>query len=240
MTAVVISQPMLFPWVGLFEQIRLADIFVHYGDVQFSKGSLTNRVQIKTAKGVKWMTMPLVNFSLGQAIDDVRINMSTNWRNQHIDMLKQAYAEAPYRRQMLSLVESVYGEQLETVGAMSRQSMETCCDYYGLSEGKRFVDVRELGISGVSSQRVLDIVKSLGGDRYITGWGARNYLDHQSFEDAGIRVEYMNYEKANYPQLHGEFTPFVSVLDLIANVGKSGIDYIQSGTIYWKEYVSNE
>ena len=49
MTVVVISQPMLFPWVGMFEQIRLADVYVHYTDVQFSKGSFVNRVQIKTA-----------------------------------------------------------------------------------------------------------------------------------------------------------------------------------------------
>ena len=57
-TRVVISQPMLFPWVGLFEQIRAADVYVHYDDVQFSKGSFTNRVQIKTARGPRWLTVP--------------------------------------------------------------------------------------------------------------------------------------------------------------------------------------
>ena len=50
MTTVVISQPMFFPWVGMFEQIALADVYVHYDDVQFSKGSFTNRVQLKTAR----------------------------------------------------------------------------------------------------------------------------------------------------------------------------------------------
>ena len=76
--------------------------------------------------------------------------------------------------------------------------------------------------------------------RYVTGLGARNYLDHQLFEDAGIRVEYMCYEKAIYPQLHGEFTPHVSILDLIANTGKEGVENIRSGTTYWKNYLSHE
>ena len=71
---VVISQPMFFPWVGMFEQIRLADIYVHYGDVRFSKGSYVNRVQIKTAQGVRWLTVPLQGVSLGQVIEQVRIN----------------------------------------------------------------------------------------------------------------------------------------------------------------------
>ena len=69
---IVISQSMLFPWIGLMEQIRLADVFVHYNDVQFSKGSFVNRVQIKTSQGTKWMTVPLENLHLGQRINEVK------------------------------------------------------------------------------------------------------------------------------------------------------------------------
>ena len=66
MTTVVVSQPMLFPWVGLFEQIRLADVFVHYDDVAFSKGSFFNRVQIKTLEvGSKWFNGPATTFRTG-------------------------------------------------------------------------------------------------------------------------------------------------------------------------------
>lgn len=230
---------MFFPWIGLFEQIRLADVYVYYGDVQFSKGSFVNRVQIKTAQGIKWLTVPLQGVSLGQSIDQVQINSSFNWR-VHLDVLRQAYAGAPYCEQMVALVESVYSRPVQTIGDLSRASIDVCCSYFGLSANRRFVDVRDLGIGGARSQRVLDIVKALSGTQYITGLGARNYLDHQLFENAGIRVEYMNYEKAPYLQLHGEFTPFVSILDLIANVGEEGSEYIRSGTIYWKDYLNNE
>lgn len=237
---VVISQPMFFPWVGMFEQIRLADIYVHYGDVQFSKGSFANRVQIKTAQGVKWLTVPLQDVSLGQSIDEVQINVRIDWRAQHMDMLKQAYAAAPYCKEMLALVESVYRQPVDSIAMLSRLSIEACCNYFGLDAGRRFIDVRQLAIGGSSSQRVLDIVCALGGTRYVTGLGARNYLDHQLFENAGVRVEYMDYLKLPYPQLHGEFTPYVSILDLIANTGKDGISYIQSGTVYWKDYLNHE
>ena len=180
---VVISQPMYFPWVGMFEQIRLADVYVHYGDVQFSKGSFTNRVQIKTAQGIKWLTVPLKDVSIGQAIDEVRINASVDWRRQHMDMLKQAYAGTLHLKDMLGLVDSVFQRQADSVGM---------------------------------------------------------YLNHQLFEDAGVRVEYMDYQKLPYEQLHCEFTPYVSILDLIANMGKEGIEVIRSGTIYWKEYLNHE
>jgi WbqC-like protein len=38
MTAVVILQPQFFPWIGYFEQVHRADIFVHFADVQLPQG----------------------------------------------------------------------------------------------------------------------------------------------------------------------------------------------------------
>lgn len=231
---------MFFPWVGMFEQIRLADVYVHYGDVQFSKGGFSNRVQVKTPQGIKWLSVPLEGRTLGQSIEEVRINSRIDWRAQHLGMLRGAYARAPHFGEMMELVDSVYGRTWLSIGELSRASMEVLCEYFGLSEGRRYLDVRQLAIAGASSQRVVDIVKALEGRRYVTGWGARNYLDHQLFEDAGIRVEYMDYQKRPYPQLHGEFTPYVSALDLVANVGREGGNYMRSGAIYWKQWLERD
>lgn len=236
---IVISQPMLFPWVGMFEQIRLANVYVHYSDVQYSKGSFVNRVQIKTSVGTRWLTVPLKKLQLGQRIEDVRINDQTNWRQKHLSLLQQAYADAPYVQEMIELVNSVYYGRYETIDQLSEATIIAICRYYGLNEGRTFVDVRTLNISGRSSQRVLDIVLALGGDVYVSGLGALQYLDHQLFDENGVNVQYMNYRKTPYPQLHGEFTPFVSILDLIANQGEAGLKYICSGTVDWKELVKH-
>ena len=237
---VVISQPMFFPWVGMFEQVRLADHFVFYDDVQFSKGSFVNRVQIKTAAGIKWLTVPLKGLSLGQRIQDVQVDGAKNWQRQHIDMLKQAYAQAPGLKDMLALVQEVHDLAPATVGALSEASMVAVCRWFGIDTGRQFHHIGELPVGGSGSQRVLDIVQRLHGSRYITGLGAANYLDHEAFEQAGVAVEYMAYRKTPYPQLHGEFTPYVSILDLIANVGHAGIDHICSGTTHWKEFLHHE
>jgi hypothetical protein len=83
-----------------------------------------------------------------------------------------------------------------------------------------------------------DLVRVLE-EAAITGLGARDYLEHEMFDRAGVRVEYMTYRKVPYPQLHGAFTPYVSVLDLIANTGKSGKSVIVSGSVYWKDFLAN-
>lgn len=237
---IVISQPMFFPWVGMLEQIRLADCYVNYDDVQFSKGSFVNRVQIKAAGGTTWLTVPLRGLSLGQTIAEVAIDTSKNWQRQHLQTLRQAYATAPFLKDMLALVEQVYAGASATIGELSERSLMALCVYFGLDHNKRFLQISDLNVPGQSSQRVLDIVALLDGDRYITGLGAAKYLDHPAFDDAGIRVEYMAYRKEAYPQLHGEFTPYVSALDLIANTGADGAKYIASGTTYWREFLNHE
>lgn len=234
---IVISQPMYFPWVGMLEQVRLAEHFVFYDDVQFSKGSFVNRVQIKTAAGIKWLTVPIHGFSLGQRIKDVQIDSRKDWRRQHLDMLRQAYAAAPYLEDMLRLVKDAFDANPKSIGDLSRLSIMVLCDYFGLRHQTHFHDIQSLGIPGSGSDRVLQIVQRVGGNTYITGHGARNYLDHEAFERVGVSVHYMNYRCSPYPQLHSQFTPYVSALDLVANCGVEGEKLIRSATVNWRDFI---
>lgn len=236
---VVISQSMYFPWVGMLEQMRLADVFVHYDDVPFSKGSFTNRVQIKQPGGsTVWMTVPLYDFKLGQRIDEVLVQDRRTWVSKHLTMLRYSFGQAPYAHDALGLAEHVFSGHACTISNVARTSMLALADYLGLSATTRFVNSADLKIQGSSSQRVLDVVKLNGGTRYITGHGASQYLDHRLFEKQGIEVAYMDYQCKPYAQSHGAFTPYVSALDLIAHVGPAGIDCLVSNSIYWRDFLN--
>jgi WbqC-like protein family len=237
---VVISQPMYFPWIGLFEQVKLCDIYVHYDDVQFSKGSFTNRVQIKTSspKGFSWITVPLKGISLEARINELQVDNQKNWQNQHLDILNQTYKAAPYKKDMIEIVKNLFDCKTNLISEISKKSMELIIDYYNFANNKSFYVSSRLNIEGKSSERVYRIVRHFDGTRYITGHGAKQYLNHQHFDENGIKVEYMNYLRLPYNQLYGEFNPHVSTLDLIANIGKKGEEYFKSTTKYWKEFLA--
>jgi WbqC-like protein family len=95
---------MYFPWIGQLEQIRAANVFVSYDDVQFTRGFF-NRVQVKVPTGTAWMTVPIRDFHRGQTIDMVRVDDRQDWRTRHLDLLRRSYREAPFAREMLALVE---------------------------------------------------------------------------------------------------------------------------------------
>ncbi len=228
---------MYFPWVGLLEQVRLADIFIHYDDVQYARG-FYNRVQAKTANGSKWITVPLSNHHRGQRIDEVLIDNQTDWRSQHRDALKQAYMKAPYRDEMLALVDEVFSKSAKFLSDVSRESIYALVRYFKLDTKVQFMSSSDMNIPGASSQRLHDLCVAVAADVYITGHGARNYLDHDLFERSGINIEYMKYDIIPYSQLHGDFTPYVSALDLVANCGQEGARFITSNSIYWRDFLN--
>jgi hypothetical protein len=229
---------MLFPWVGMFEQVALADVFVHYDDVQFSKGSFTNRVQLKTPTGSTWMTVPLANVHLGQLIRDLQADDSTRWRERHLEQLRGSLSGAPFLEPVLQLVAEVYatpGPLVETL----IQGIEQVADRLDPSTAAtQFVRSSDLSVAGVSGQRVLDIVRYFEGSVYVTGHGARGYLDAGAFEDAGVEVRYMDYACRPYPQMHGDFTPFVTVLDLLANAGPGAGSSLDPRTVDWRSFLA--
>ena len=234
---VVVSQPMFFPWAGLFEQIRLADVFVYYDDVQFSKGSFENRVQIKTAAGLKWLTVPVRYERLSKTLLETHVDDSRDWRGSHLAFLRQQFRSAPFVGEALSIVEKVYSRSVTSLAELSIASMDEVCSYFEIADPLQFKRSSSLGIPGRSSARVLDIVGAFEGLRYVTGHGAKNYLDHEAFEERGVRVEYMDYAMQAYPQLFGPFTGSVSILDLIANMGHAGREILSPRTVFWKEFV---
>jgi hypothetical protein len=234
MKTVVISQPMYFPWVGLLEQMRHADVFVHLDDAQFSKGGFFNRVQLKTAEGTPWLTVPLAETKLGQSLNETQM-AKHDWRRKQLATLRQAYAAAPHVEEMLDLVESVLEIEHESLAALSAASVEALAAFFEITP-KEIQWSSAMDVESTGSARVLAICEALGAECYVTGHGAREYLDHAAFEAAGVRVEYLEYEKREYPQLHGAFTPFVSALDLAANCGGTGREVIASGTVYWKDF----
>lgn len=235
---IVISQPMYFPWVGQLEQIALADAFVFYDDVQYSRGGFFNRVQIKSAQGTRWMTVPLRNQRLGQLINEVRLDNQRGWQRSQIDAFRQAYKGAPFLKDALALMAAVLDGSHSSLAELSMASTYALANYYSLDANCRFLQSSQLSIGGHGTRRVVDSCAALGAGHYLTGHGGRRYLEHEAFEEKGIDVSYINYGYAPYPQLHGGFTPYVTALDLVANCGPQGKEYIRGNSMPWRKFIS--
>jgi hypothetical protein len=82
---------------------------------------------------------------------------------------------------------------------------------------------------------VLAIVQELRGECYLSGRGGRNYLLHEEFERAQVDVQYMVYDFIPWGQGGRSFTPYVTTLDLISEVGFSQArDHLACRSAPWR------
>ena len=231
----VVSQPMFLPWVGLFEQVRLADVFIHYDDVQLPQGrSFMSRVQFRSGNGVSWLTVPIDHTKSGKLINETVLVAPEQWRSKHLRTIQHAYAKRPYFKLMFELVEKIYSQPANHLAEFNIGAIEEIARWLGLAP--LFRRSSEMNVAGASTERLIGLCEATACDIYVTGHGALNYLNHEQFEDKGITVRYMNYQKAPYEQGYPEFTPFVSIIDAIANCGESARELLCSDAIYWRDF----
>jgi hypothetical protein len=239
----VITQPMLMPWHGLFSQLLLADRVLVYDDVQLphgggaSRGFMT-RVQIKTPKGTEWLSIPVQRSGQGnQRICDALVG-ATDWRRQHLARIEQAYRKAPFfRRVWDEVVLPIYGNESPCLSDFLTGSMEVIAAVLGVATPLERSSRGDWADGLTSTARVVEICRRLGARDYLSGNGGMEYLDYEPFERNGIRVHYMSYRLRPYHQLHGEFTPYLSLLDLFFCAGPDEARaHLESTPVYWKDW----
>lgn len=228
MSTCVILQPSYLPWRGYFDLVHEADVFVFYDDVQYDKHGWRNRNRIKTSSGTQWLTVPVLskgNVSAGVTIKDVGIAWTQDWAKKHLSTIRQAYARAPFFKDVLPLVEGLFSKRHERLVDLTVETTIALAEALGITR-TRFVRSSELGIEGGKTERLVRLCRHLGADRYLSGPSARDYIEASLFADAGIALDYKAYDYPEYEQLHPPYDPQVSILDLLFMKGPDAPRFI--------------
>ncbi|MCS6820379.1 MAG: WbqC family protein [Microscillaceae bacterium] len=227
MKKVLITQSNYIPWKGYFDAIQLVDEVILYDDMQYTKRDWRNRNLIKTPQGVQWLTIPVeVKGKFFQAIKDVKIS-DHNWNTKHWKTLQTVYAKAPCFKEHKDFFENLYHNCHETYLSQINWYFLTHINHFlGIKTPMRFSSDFVL-IEG-KTERLVNLCQQLQATDYYSGSAAKSYLDEALFEQAGIRLHYLDYSGyPEYPQLYPPFTHQVSILDLIFNTGKQATKYMK-------------
>ena len=86
---VAIHQPEHFPYMGFFEKMKTADIFVILDDVQYKKNNWQNRNKFLNKNEVEeWFTVQVEKGATSKQIKDVKV-VDGPWRKKVVKKLEQ-------------------------------------------------------------------------------------------------------------------------------------------------------
>lgn len=227
MKKIAILQSNYIPWKGYFDMIAAVDEFIIYDDMQYTRRDWRNRNLIKTKQGLQWLTIPVqVKGKYHQKIRDTRIDGSS-WALDHWKALTQHYRRAPHFDAVATWVEPLYlAEDYTHLSPLNRRFIEAVCEYLDI---KTIINNSwDYTLLDGKTERLADLCKQAGCTEYVSGPAAKNYIDETVFNECGIKLTYFDYSGyLEYPQLWGEFSHGVTILDLLFNCGQDASRYMR-------------
>jgi hypothetical protein len=227
MKKVAIVQSNYIPWKGYFDLIAAVDEFILYDDAQYTRRDWRNRNLIKTPHGVRWLTVPVkVKGKYHQLIRDTEID-GTDWAQAHWKALAQNYSRTRHFKEVAALLEPLYLQHRRThLSALNRDLIAAVCAYLGI--GTKISSSLDFKLIAGRSERLADLCVQAGGTEYLSGPAARVYLEDQVFAARGVNITWFDYSAyPEYPQLWGDFSHTVTILDLLFNCGKDSPRYMR-------------
>ena len=225
---VAVIQSSYIPWKGYFDIINDVDIFLFHEDLQYTKLDWRNRNKIKTAGGSKWITVPISDSKnyMKYNIDQVKVLPDNKWQKKHLNSLKSNYAKSKYFNEYKTLLEDIYlRHEWESLSEMNIYMTKKICEILGIDT--QFFNSVDFEFHGKKTDKLINICKHFEADHYLSGPAARDYIEEEKFQDAGITLEYKDYSGyPEYSQLYPPFDHYVTVLDLIFNYGPQSPFYI--------------
>ena len=227
---IAIMQPTWLPWVGYFDLIDQSDIFVILDDVQFSNHTWQQRNQIKTDKGLKWLTVPVYSKDrFGQKIIDVEIDVG-KFPEKMLYQIKEHYSKSIYFSDYFyDFEELLLGYKGKFLCDLNVTVLKWIMSKLDINT--KIIHSSAIDIGGKRGERTVAILNNFNEKNYLSPMGSYNYLkeDIKYFKQSNINSTFQNYIHPEYNQLYQPFLASASIIDLMFNNGVESMNIIRSG-----------
>jgi hypothetical protein len=210
---VAIHQPHYLPWLGYLHRMGQADLFILLDDVQFERGNYQNRTQVRVNGAAHWLTVPVLQRSQQERIDEKRIDARQDWAATHFETLRRAYGRAAAAAPLRAIYETPW----ERLVDLNEATLHFLRGAFGISTP--LVKSSELGVRGAKSERVLNLCQAVGAEALLVGLGgSRDYLDREAFARAGVELVFQQFQHPVYAQRGpAPFVAGLSAVDFLFN-----------------------
>jgi hypothetical protein len=216
------NQPTYLPWLGYFEQIARAEIFVFLDMVQYEKESWQCRNRLKSTNGEPfWLTVPVAKQPLDTTIREIRIAPGRPWwRTKHLRSIQHSLGTCPYFHEIYPHLERWLNTDYQLLADLNIDGIQLIAGLLGLSP--KFIRASQLAPEGHKTRLVVGLCKQLGASQFYCTAGSKTaYMAEEEymFAEAGIQLTYQSWLHPTYRQRGAGFVSHLSAIDALMNIG---------------------
>lgn len=209
-----IMQPYFFPYIGYWQLIRAADVFVIYDDVNYIKQGWINRNRILINGREHFLTLPLSKSGSFKQILEIEI---AGGKEKLVKTVEQAYKKAAHFSQAFPVIHDILSDTTENLAEYLIQAIRKMARYLNLSAELIVSSQIEKTPGLKGKERVLDICKRLNTSTYVNAPGGRDLYSTDDFGPYGMQLRFLETQFSTYPQNAESFIPGLSIIDVMMN-----------------------
>jgi hypothetical protein len=234
---VAIHQPNFLPWLGYFDRMIEADLFVLLDHVQFERRNYQNRALVRLEDEARWLTVPVVQLSQKERIIDKRVDNPADasgtrwWGPNHFNTLRYAYRKAPFFDAYAPRLREILTARWDKLVDLNIALLDFARDALQITTPMKRSS--ELDVAGQRSGLLLNVCQRVGASAFLGGMGgSRGYLEMDAFDAARMGVKWQEFAHPEYPQCGA--APFIkglSVVDLLFNCGPESAEILRRARV---------
>lgn len=213
-----VMQPYLFPYIGYFQLIYAADLFLIYDDVAYIKQGYINRNSILSPNGEIRFTIPVPGASSNKLISDLAFSGDVAKILRTID---QSYSKSPYFEDVFPMIREALELEDRSIASVCQRSYEDIFSYLGVEKQFKKTSQLEYDRSASARDRLIALCHQFGADCYINAPGGRKLYAKQDFAEKGIELKFVDSLPVEYSQGGDTFVPNLSIIDMLMNCSPS-------------------
>ena len=226
------------PWLGYFNKIAKSDVFVLLDEVQLADNGMMHRNRILNKDGnISYITISFNHkHYMERSFCEIETNPNVDWQSKQFNQLFDSYHKAPFWDEVIGLINPLFHEKFDRVIDINLTAIKLFISALDINTKLVFQSSLEYDKSLRKDSLLIDLLKSLGADIYLSGTGAKKYMILEDFYKENIAVQFQTYESPVYPQVNSsEYIPGLSILDALFNCGIKG-----TRELFWRNIQENE
>jgi hypothetical protein len=217
---VAIMQPYFFPYIGYFQLMSHAELWVVFDQVQFVNKGWINRNRIlhnQHEKEWQYITLPIAQRHRQSKICDLHIANHQKWRENILGKLTIYRRQAPHYQATINFITECFASEADNLSDFLIHLLARTVDYLEIETP--FVLQSELNLDkdliNHPGDWALMIAKALNADEYINLPGGFRLFDEDKFLNNGIKLNFIQPNLTKYQQFGHHFVGGLSIIDLL-------------------------
>lgn len=209
---VAIMQPYFLPYIGYFQLIKSADVFVVYDNIKYEKKGWINRNRYLLNGKDAYFSINLKGDSHYLNVVERRVAPEFN-ADKFLNKLKEAYRAAPHFHQGFSLLRESVSYDDDNLFRFIKHSIDKVVERLDIQTEIIISSSVDIDHTLKAQDKVLAICRALKATTYINAIGGLELYSKDVFRKNGFDLKFTSSKLVTYRQFDSDFVPWLSIID---------------------------